>query len=129
MGKARCSTFSNRINTSNGPDVNLQYLQSLQLLCSSQFDANNTLADLDHVSPTAFDNQYYINLLSGEGLLGSDHALLNENDETRRIVETYAGDVDAFFEGFRQGMLRMGCLAQPNGYEGEIRTNCRVVNS
>ncbi|XP_051129285.1 peroxidase 40-like [Andrographis paniculata] len=127
MGKARCSTFSARI-AAGPPDVNLEFLQSLQQLCSSQADGNATLADLDHVSPTAFDNQYYVNLLSGEGLLGSDQALVAGSDETRAIIEAYAADVGVFFEGFRQAMVRMGSLVQLQE-EGQIRTNCRVVNS
>ncbi|KAL0368161.1 UNVERIFIED_CONTAM: Peroxidase 40 [Sesamum calycinum] len=99
MGKARCSSFSARINSSssisNSPDVNTAYLQSLQQLCS-QSDANTTLADLDHITPTTFDNQYYVNLLSGEGLLGSDQALLTGNEEIRGIIECYAGDMGHF---------------------------------
>ncbi|KAK6146243.1 hypothetical protein DH2020_020112 [Rehmannia glutinosa] len=126
MGKARCSTFIGRINSSsisNSPDLNLEYLQSLQQLCS-QSDANTTLADLDHMTPTTFDNQYYVNLLSGEGLLGSDQALVK--DEARGTVESYADDMDAFFEDFKRAMLKMGSL---NGGGGEIRRNCRAVNS
>ncbi|KAI3459202.1 hypothetical protein Pfo_015865 [Paulownia fortunei] len=130
MGKARCSTFSARINSSNisnSPDVNLEYLQSLQQLCSES-DANTTLADLDHMTPTTFDNQYYVNLLSGEGLLGSDQVLVTGKDETRSIIESYADDMDAFFEDFKGAMLKMGSLAQENGGSGEIRRNCRAVN-
>ncbi|KAL0367814.1 UNVERIFIED_CONTAM: Peroxidase 40 [Sesamum radiatum] len=131
MGKARCSSFSARINSSsiisNSPDVNLQYLQSLQQLCS-QSDANTTLADLDHITPTTFDNQYYVNLVSGEGLLGSDQALLTGNEETRSIIECYAGDVETFFEDFKMAMLKMGRLQQANGGDGEVRRNCRAVN-
>ncbi|KAK4388370.1 Peroxidase 40 [Sesamum angolense] len=132
MGKARCSSFSARINSSsssisNSPDVNTAYLQSLQQLCS-QSDANTTLADLDHITPTTFDNQYYVNLVSGEGLLGSDQALLTGNEETRGIIECYAGDMGAFFEDFKMAMLKMGRLQQANGGDGEIRRNCRAVN-
>lgn len=130
MGKARCSTFSARLNSSNisnSPDINLEFLQSLQQLCSES-DANTTLADLDHMTPTTFDNQYYVNLLSGEGLLGSDQALVTGTDETRRIIESYADDVDDFFEDFKRAMLKMGSLAQANGEVGEIRGNCRAVN-
>ncbi|KAK4433858.1 Peroxidase 40 [Sesamum alatum] len=129
MGKARCSTFSGRINSSsisNSPDVNLEYLQSLQQLCS-QSDANTTLADLDHMTPTTFDNQYYVNLLSGEGLLGSDQVLLTGNEETRGIIQCYAGDMGAFFEDFKRAMLKMGSLQAAQG-NGEVRRNCRAVN-
>lgn len=131
MGKARCATFTARFNgtsVSNGPDrVNLDYLQSLEQLCSLS-DPNATLADLDHMTPATFDNQYYVNLLSGEGLLGSDQALVAGEGETRGIVEMYADDLDAFFQGFKMAMLRMGSMVAGDGGAGEIRRNCRVVN-
>ncbi|XP_073049144.1 peroxidase 40 [Primulina eburnea] len=128
MGKARCFTFNSRIssgNGSNGPDVNLDFLQSLQQLCSDS-DANATLADLDRMTPSTFDNQYYVNLLSGEGLLGSDQALVSGSAETQQLVESYVDDMGAFFEDFKRAMLKMGSLASEN--DGEIRRNCRAVN-
>lgn len=123
LGKARCSTFSNRISNWD-PDASMQFLQSLHKLCSQ---SNTTLADLDHITPAAFDNQYYLNLLSGEGLLGSDQVLLTGSDQTRGFIEAYAGDIGAFFEDFRRAMLKMGSLMLPNA-QGEVRNNCRAVN-
>ncbi|PSS33554.1 Peroxidase [Actinidia chinensis var. chinensis] len=130
MGKARCSTFSSRLNNngnSNSPDINVDFLQSLQQLCS-QSDGNASLAHLDLVTPSTFDNQYYVNLISGEGLLVSDQVLVTGDDQTREIVESYANDLMIFFEDFRRSMLRMGSLGALTGEEGEIRKNCRTVN-
>ncbi|KAK0608801.1 hypothetical protein LWI29_036271 [Acer saccharum] len=129
MGKARCSSFSARLQGtgfSNGGDINLDFLQSLRQLCS--YSGSNTLAQLDLVTPATFDNQYYINLLSGEGLLPSDQALVTEDDQTRAIVEAYVEDQFAFFEDFKYAMVRMGSLAPLTGNNGEIRCNCRIVN-
>lgn len=130
MGKARCSTFTSRLQgtgNSNGPDTNLDFLQTLQQLCLDS-DSNTTLAHLDLVTPATFDNQYYINLLSGEGLLPSDQALVTEDDQTREIVESYVNDLSAFFEDFKNSMLRMGRLGPLTGNSGDIRQNCRTVN-
>ncbi|KAL9410135.1 hypothetical protein AB3S75_043984 [Citrus x aurantiifolia] len=128
MGKARCSTFSSRLQSSsntNGPDNNPDFLQSLQQLCSgSDIDA---LAQLDLVTPATFDNQYYINLLSGEGLLPSDQILVSQ-DQTREIINSYAEDTSVFFEDFKISMLKMGSLGPASGNDGEIRRNCRVIN-
>ncbi|KAJ0035250.1 hypothetical protein Pint_24311 [Pistacia integerrima] len=129
MGKARCSTFSSRLqdlSNSNGPDVNVDFLQSLQQLCSEP-GSNTALAHLDLVTPATFDNQYYVNLLSGEGLLPSDQALVIGNAQTREIVESYVKDPFIFFEDFKNSMLKMGRLAPLTGENGEIRRNCRVV--
>ncbi|KAB2040246.1 hypothetical protein ES319_D02G069700v1 [Gossypium barbadense] len=127
LGMARCSTFSSRLQGSNGPDIDLDFLQNLQQLCS-QTDGNSRLAQLDLVSPATFDNQYYINLLSGEGLLPSDQALVTDDYQTRQLVLSYAEDPLAFFEDFKNSMLKMGSLGVLTGTDGQIRGNCRVVN-
>ncbi|GMJ02130.1 PEROXIDASE40 [Hibiscus trionum] len=127
LGMARCSTFSARLQGSNGPDINLDFLQNLQQLCS-QTDGNSRLAQLDLVSPATFDNQYYINLLSGEGLLPSDQVLVTDDYQTRQLVLSYAEDPLAFFEDFKTSMLKMGNLGVLTGTNGQIRTNCRVAN-
>ncbi|TYH82689.1 hypothetical protein ES332_D02G078900v1 [Gossypium tomentosum] len=127
LGMARCSTFSSRLQGSNGPDIDLDFLQNLQQLCS-QTDGNSRLARLDLVSPATFDNQYYINLLSGEGLLPSDQALVTDDYQTRQLVLSYAEDPLAFFEDFKNSMLKMGSLGVLTGTDGQIRGNCRVVN-
>lgn len=128
MGKARCSTFSARLQgAGGGPDVNLDFIQSLQQLCSES-GSGTALAHLDLVTPATFDNQYYVNLLSGEGLLPSDQALVTDDDGTRQLVLTYAEDPLAFFEDFRSSMVKMGSLVSLTGNDGQIRRNCRTVN-
>ncbi|KAK3188199.1 hypothetical protein Dsin_027760 [Dipteronia sinensis] len=130
MGKARCSSFSARLQGtgfSNGGDINLDILQSLRQLWS--FSSNDTLlAQLDLLTPATFDNQYYINLLSGEGLLPSEQVLMIEDEQTRAIVEAYVEDQFAFFEDFIYAMVRMGSVGPLAGNNGEIRWNCQIVN-
>ncbi|KAI8016704.1 Peroxidase 40 [Camellia lanceoleosa] len=121
MGKARCSTFSSRPNVnsnSNSPDINVDFLQSLQQLCSES-NSNTTLAHLDLVTPSTFDNQYYVNLISGEGLFSSDQILVTGDDQTREIVESYANNPAIFFEEFKKSMLKMGNLGPLTGEDGE----------
>ncbi|GAV71696.1 peroxidase domain-containing protein [Cephalotus follicularis] len=130
MGKARCTTFNSRLQeppNSNGPDINLDFLQTLQQLCLDS-NSDTTLAELDLVTPVTFDNQYFVNLLSGKGLLPSDQALLTQDDRTRQIVESYAQDQFAFFEDFKNSMLKMGRLGPLTGDSGKIRQNCRAIN-
>ncbi|RCV30687.1 hypothetical protein SEVIR_6G125200v4 [Setaria viridis] len=146
IGKARCTSFSARLVSGAGADVSaggavgaaskdMAFLQSLQQLCSGS--AGSALAHLDLATPATFDNQYYINLLSGDGLLPSDQALASpsagampgaDDDGVAGLVATYAFDASVFFQDFAESMLRMGRLA-PGGAGGEVRTNCRVVNS
>ncbi|KAL9225483.1 hypothetical protein vseg_001400 [Gypsophila vaccaria] len=135
LGKARCSTFSPRLETNTG-DINLDFMQSLQQLCSisnnNDNDNNNNndiLADLDLVTPATFDNQYYVNLLSREGLLPSDQALVDgEDDQTAELARLYADDEAAFFDDFQRAMLKMGKIGVLTGSNSEIRLNCRAIN-
>lgn len=130
MGKAKCTSFTARLQPlrtgqpANHGD-NLEFLESLQQLCST-VDTSVAITQLDLVTPSTFDNQYYVNLLSGEGLLPSDQALAVQDPRTREIVETYAADQSVFFEDFKNAMVKMGGIA--GGSEGEIRRNCRAIN-
>ncbi|KAG2578095.1 peroxidase 40 [Panicum virgatum] len=139
IGKARCTSFSARLSGAVGAaSKDLTFLQSLQQLCS--VSAESALAHLDLATPATFDNQYYINLLSGDGLLPSDQALASsppagavpgtdDDDDVASLVAAYAFDASVFFQDFAESMLRMGRLAPGSGGDGEVRVNCRVVNS
>ncbi|KAL7248747.1 hypothetical protein ACSBR2_003479 [Camellia fascicularis] len=71
---------------------------------------------------------YYVNLISGEGLLASDQILVTGDDQTREIVESYANNPAIFFEEFKKSMLKMGNLGPLTGEDGEVRKNCRSIN-
>ncbi|CAH8316997.1 unnamed protein product [Eruca vesicaria subsp. sativa] len=130
LGKAKCTSFTARLQPlqtgqpANHGD-NLEFLESLQQLCST-VDTSVAITQLDLVTPSTFDNQYYVNLLSGEGLLPSDQALAVQDPGTREIVETYAADQSVFFEDFKNAMVKMGGIT--GGSEGEVRRNCRAIN-
>ncbi|CAF2072985.1 BnaC01g21870D [Brassica napus] len=130
LGKAKCTSFTARLQPqqtgqpANHGD-NLEFLESLQQLCST-VDTSVAITQLDLVTPSTFDNQYYVNLLSGEGLLPSDQALAVQDPGTKEIVETYAADQSVFFKDFKNAMVKMGGIT--GGNEGEIRRNCRAVN-
>ncbi|URD99746.1 peroxidase [Musa troglodytarum] len=126
--QARCSSFVSRLNGGGIADAAADriFLQSLQQLCAG---SNGTLAHLDLATPATFDNQYYVNLLSGEGLLPSDQVLVNGGGEVGSLVQAYAMDPVLFYEDFAVSMVRMGRLAPPSGSEAEVRRCCRVINS
>jgi peroxidase len=132
IGKARCTTFSSRIagvGFSAGSAKDMGFLQSLQQLCAGS--AGSALAHLDLATPATFDNQYFINLLSGDGLLPSDQALASPSgaEDVAALVADYAFDSALFFDDFAASMLRMGRLAPVAGRAaGEVRRDCRVVN-
>ncbi|KAL9689636.1 hypothetical protein QQ045_010024 [Rhodiola kirilowii] len=123
IGKARCSAFSSRLGFPIG--LTTEDPEFLQQQCYPSDPITAALANLDVVTPLRFDNQYYINLLRGEGLLVSDQMLV-ANEVTRAMVEMYAADSDMFFEDFKVSMVRMGSLRKRQ--DGEVRIYCRFRN-
>lgn len=126
IGKARCPTFAARLQLQGAGDQ--EFIQSLSQLCATTASAS-TVADLDLATPATFDNHYYINLLSDQGLLPSDQALVSENNEaTRELVLMYAQNPDAFFQDFKDSMMRMGSLVSDGADVAQVRKSCRFIN-
>ncbi|KAH7565612.1 hypothetical protein JRO89_XS09G0234200 [Xanthoceras sorbifolium] len=138
FGRAQCLTFIQRLYDFNGTgesDLTLDptFARSLRRLCPMPLDGNTTvlsiLTNLDLNTTDSFDNRYFTNLQSNQGLLQSDQELFSTpGADTVEIVNNFASNQTAFFESFVESMIRMGNLRPLTGNEGEIRLNCRVVN-
>ncbi|KAH7537644.1 hypothetical protein FEM48_Zijuj03G0114700 [Ziziphus jujuba var. spinosa] len=126
IGLARCTTFRSRIYNDTAT-IDASFAKSLQRKCPKSGN-NNKLADLDLRTPFHFDNFYYKNLVKNKGLLHSDQALYNRSSADS-LVRKYATDTDAFFKDFAKGMIKMGNIKPLTGSKGQIRINCRKVNS
>ncbi|KAF3961078.1 hypothetical protein CMV_014269 [Castanea mollissima] len=136
VGKARCISFRQRvydISAEEHYDPFKRYTTFRRILRSicPKSGRDNELAPLDFTTPARFDNHYYINLLQGNGLLGSDNVLVTEDHEglIREQVWAYASNQELFFEAFAISMVKMGNINVLTGNEGEIRRKCRFVNS
>ncbi|EEF34710.1 Peroxidase 20 precursor, putative [Ricinus communis] len=136
MGKARCLSFRQRAYNVN-PEENYDkykryttYRRILRSICPRS-GKDNELAPLDYKTPARFDNQYFLNILEGRGLLGSDNVLVSEDDEGDiiRQVWAYASDQELFFGSFVNSIIKMGNINVLTANEGEIRKNCRFVNN
>ncbi|RLM99335.1 peroxidase 2-like [Panicum miliaceum] len=91
-----------------------------------------TLENLDEVTPNLFDNKYYGNLLHGRAQLSSDQVMLSDPaapTTTAPIVHRFASNQKDFFRNFAASMIKMGNISPLTGKDGEIRKNCRRVNS
>jgi peroxidase len=62
------------------------------------------------------------------GLLHSDQELFN-NASQDALVQQYVAKPSLFASDFVAAMIKMGNLSPLTGTQGEIRRNCRVVNS
>ncbi|KAA3470963.1 peroxidase 59 [Gossypium australe] len=136
IGLAKCATFDNRLFNFSGtgaPDSTMEatMLADLQSFCPVNGDSNRFTA-LDRNSTDLFDNHYFKNLLNGKGLLGSDQILYSSDlavSTTKSLVESYSSNSKLFFNDFVNSMIRMGNISPLTGTNGEIRKNCRAVNS
>ncbi|CAH8364269.1 unnamed protein product [Eruca vesicaria subsp. sativa] len=135
FGKSQCLYIKDRLYNFNktglpDPTLNTTYLQTLRGLCPLNGNLK-ALVDLDQHTPTVFDNKYYVNLKEQNGLIQTDQELFSSPNATDTIplVRAYADDTQTFFDAFVEAMNRMGNITPLTGTQGEIRLNCRVVNS
>jgi peroxidase len=134
IGIAHCNSFSKRLfnftgkNNANDidPSLDLTYARSLQKICQNL--ANNvTSVPMDPCSPNTFDTDYYANLKQHKGLFTSDAALLTDSRASNLVDKLL--NTDNFLNAFKNSIKRMGAVEVLTGTAGEIRKNCRVVNS
>ncbi|KAL6220622.1 hypothetical protein ACLB2K_008378 [Fragaria x ananassa] len=133
IGNARCTTFRQRLYNQTGrglADFTLDQslAASLRNNCPRSGGDQN-LFFLDFVSPTKFDNSYFKNLLANKGLLNSDQVLVTKSEVAKQLVQQYAENNQLFLDQFAKSMVKMGNLSPITGSRGEIRKNCRMVNS
>ena len=83
---------------------------------------------MDPSSPGSTDTGYYGNVLANRGLFTSDQTLLT-NAATAIQVNQNARTAKLWRSKFASTMLKMGQLDVLTGNAGEIRSNCRVINS
>ena len=91
---------------------------------------DSNLSPLDFGSAMSFDNSYFRNVGAKRGLLHSDQVLFSGGDTSiASIVESYAANPATFFNDFKQAIINMANIKPLTGTNGQIRTNCRLVNS
>ncbi|CAN6448539.1 unnamed protein product [Victoria cruziana] len=127
IGQARCITFRNHIYTESNIDG--FFAGTRQAYCPpSNGTGDDNLAPLDINTPNFFDNGYYKDLIAKRGLLHSDQELFNDGSTDSQVWE-YSENPDTFYADFVAAMIKMGDIKPLTGYDGEVRYNCRVVNS
>ncbi|XP_062073709.1 peroxidase 20 [Humulus lupulus] len=137
MGQARCVSFRQRAYDAEFFHEHYDrykryttFRRILRSICPAS-GKDHRLAPLDLVTPAQFDNHYFHNLLQGKGLLGSDTVLISQDHEgvILKQVLAYASDEKLFFDSFVKSIVKMGNINVLTGNQGEIRRNCRFVNT
>ncbi|CAN6303435.1 unnamed protein product [Urochloa humidicola] len=129
VGFGHCSTFADRIQPASvDPTMNATYAADLQAACPAGVDPNVAL-QLDPVTPQAFDNQYFINLVNGRGLLNSDQVLYSDARSQPTVVN-WAQNATDFDLAFADAMLRLGRVGvKTDPSLGNIRRDCAFLNN
>ncbi|VAI14431.1 hypothetical protein VPH35_081989 [Triticum aestivum] len=134
IGVGHCNLFGSRLfsSTTTGvapatdPTLNAAYATQLRAACGSPSN-NVTAVPMDPGSPARFDSHYYVNLKLGRGLFRSDAALLADSRAAGMI---HALTKEGYFlQEFKNAVRKMGRVGVLTGGQGEIRRNCRAVNS
>ncbi|KAJ6796417.1 Uncharacterized protein M6B38_218355 [Iris pallida] len=125
IGQASCGNFRAHIYNDNNVDPSFAALRKQTCPASG---GNSNLAPLDIQSPNRFGNEYYRDLIARRGLLHSDQELFN-NGTQDALVRQYSNNPALFAADFANAMVKLGTISPLTGANGEIRLNCRKVNS
>ncbi|KAJ7973222.1 Peroxidase [Quillaja saponaria] len=134
VGDSHCSSFSYRLYYFNAthpqdPSMDPIFARNLKKKCPPPSNSvNDPIVQLDVLTPNRLDNKYYIDLKNHQGLLTSDQTLLS-SPTTARMVKNNARHGAAWAKKFAAAMVKMGFIDVLTGSQGEIRKNCRFVNS
>jgi peroxidase len=110
------------------PNLNPALAEQLLSLCPEGAPDGTTVMNLDPTTPFTFDNEYYSNLPNGKAMLQSDQVLWNDlSTSFASTINSFVGPVWDMTFGF--SMVTMSSINVKSSSEGEIRRNCRVVNS
>ncbi|KAF8709864.1 hypothetical protein HU200_029577 [Digitaria exilis] len=124
-----CGTFANRIQPASvDPTMNASYAADLLAACPAGVDRNVAL-ELDPVTPDAFDNQYFVNLVNGRGLLASDQVLYSDARSQPTVV-AWSQNADAFNAAFVDAITKLGRVGvKTDPSMGNIRRDCAFLNN
>ncbi|KAH1075301.1 hypothetical protein J1N35_027629 [Gossypium stocksii] len=132
LGRSHCSSFSDRLYNFSGTlkqDASLDptYAAKLKQQCPQGSTDPNVVVPMTS-TPSIVDAGYYIDILANRGLFTSDHTLLTSPATANQVAENAKNPIQWKVK-FAAAMVKMGQLDVLTGSKGEIRANCRVINS
>ncbi|TMW87100.1 hypothetical protein EJD97_020416 [Solanum chilense] len=133
IGRSHCLAFSNRLysfnsTTSQDPSLDPSYAAQLKQQCPEGSTDASLVVPMNPVSPAITDEYYYTDILANRGLFTSDQTLLTDPTTTIQVLQN-ARFPFLWRSKFASAMAKMGQIGVLTGTAGEIRANCRVINS
>ncbi|XP_062196228.1 cationic peroxidase 1-like [Phragmites australis] len=133
IGVASCSSVTPRLYQGNSTNVDplldSAYAKTLMSSCPnpSSSPSSSGTVNLDSTTPVKFDSGYYTSLQKKQGTLASD-AALTQNAAAAQMVADLTNPIK-FYAAFSMSMKKMGRVEVLTGTNGQIRKQCRQVNS
>ncbi|KAL7148807.1 hypothetical protein ABFS83_06G204400 [Erythranthe nasuta] len=134
IGIAHCTSFLGRLYPTVDPTLDPKYAAKLRKICPAPV-ANatgppkvNPTVDQDTITPNRLDNLYYLGLKQKKGLFKSDQDLMT-SPLTSNIVLNNIQFGLVWADKFGAAMVKMGNIDVLTGNQGEVRLNCRLVNT
>lgn len=107
--------------------MNTLYASKLKQECPKGNSNANLVVPMNPNSPTISDTGYYVDVLNKRGLFTSDQSLLTSINTAKQVHQNAMNPV-LWKSEFAKAMVKMGGIGVMTGHQGEIRSNCRVIN-
>ncbi|KAL8233066.1 hypothetical protein R6Q57_002844 [Mikania cordata] len=132
IGRSHCTSFASRLYSFNStvnqdPSLNPLYASKLKQECPKNSNNVNLVVPMNPTSPAISDTGYYVDVLNNRGLFTSDQSLLTSSSTANQVHQN-AMNPFAWKTKFADAMVKMGRIGVITGQQGEIRSNCRVIN-
>ncbi|XP_022737309.1 peroxidase 5-like [Durio zibethinus] len=132
IGRSHCSSFSDRLYNFSGtsmqdPSLDPRYAAMLKQQCPQGSTNPNRVVPMTS-SSSITDASYYVDILANRGLFTSDQTLLTSPATANQVAQNARNPME-WKAKFAAAMVKMGHLDVLTGTVGEIRANCRVINS
>ncbi|KAG8381609.1 hypothetical protein BUALT_Bualt06G0139300 [Buddleja alternifolia] len=132
LGRSHCTSITDRLynfSTTSKQDPNLDPIYAAQLKQQCPRSPNpNLVVPMDPPSPSLSDGSYYRGVLSKRGLFTSDQTLLTSPQTLAQVIQNAQNEF-IWKMKFADAMVKMGKIGVLSGKNGEIRANCRRINS
>ncbi|CAK9185694.1 unnamed protein product [Ilex paraguariensis] len=127
LGIGHCQNFEKQLQPVIDPTLSPSLTVMLQMICSSPSLSDETFMTND-ATTFLFDNCYFIDILNGREHLKIDSEI-SRDQRTLPYVVAFAKNQKWFFNSFLSGFMKLSSHKVLVGEEGEIRRECRFVNS
>lgn len=107
--------------------MDLAFEAMLRLNCPTRVPLTNLTVVSNDLTPVAFDNQYFTNILMGKGLFGIDSSI-SSDPRTMPIVRRFAADENYFFSVFSSAFVKLSSTNVLTEQKGKVRRQCTRIN-